>query len=217
MPEADSDCLLDRGITSGPLLLVPDKISEVEMLGINTRIPGFGLSMESLGELIGIIRNHVSLVVSEFNGFQLTLFLVETTSNQTESGCRILINVILLRVVSAMSTEEIDVNIIPNFPISARSFRESLTYTAIDLLLTKLPSRYTREYHELNDLARIFDLFFFFLFPGFLLFDPTTGLGNPDSIDRPTTTPILSAKRDDLRASIPEAVLTVASLCTQQG
>ena len=65
---------------------------------------------------------------------------------KTEAGSRILINLILLRVVSAMSTEEMDVNLIPEFPIPKTMFPGSVSFGGVvDLLLTKLPSRYTRE------------------------------------------------------------------------
>lgn len=68
------------------------------------------------------------------------------TSYQTEAGCRILINMILLRVVSAMSTDETDVNIIPEFPIAKATFPSNFSFGGVvDLLLTKLPSRFTRE------------------------------------------------------------------------
>jgi len=88
------------------------------------KTPGRELSMETLSELIGLVRRHVSLV--------------------TEAGCRILINMILLRVVSAMSTDKTDVNIIPEFPIAKTTFPSNLSFGG-DLLLTKLPSRFTRE------------------------------------------------------------------------
>ena len=39
--------------------------------------------METLSELIGLVKRHVSLVVSELNGFQP---LVLETSHQTEAG-----------------------------------------------------------------------------------------------------------------------------------
>ena len=67
-------------------------------------------------------------------------------SHQTEACCRILINLILLRIVSAMSTDETDVNIIPEFPIAKTTFPNNLSFGGVvDLLLTKLPSRFTRE------------------------------------------------------------------------
>ncbi|KAF8316933.1 uncharacterized protein EI90DRAFT_3085923 [Cantharellus anzutake] len=53
--------------------------------------------MEVLKELIELVRKHVSVV--------------------TEARCRVLINLILLRVASAMSTDQMDVNIIPEYPI----------------------------------------------------------------------------------------------------
>ena len=78
-------------------------------------------------------------MVSELSGFQLSVLL--ETSHQTEAGCRILINVILLRVVSAMSTD--DVNIIPEFPIAKTTFPSNLSFGGVvDLLLTTLPSRF---------------------------------------------------------------------------
>jgi len=65
----------------------------------------------------------------------------------------------------------------------------------VDLLLTKLPSRYTR----------------------YLLLDPTSALGNPEAIDGPTTSNCFEAKRDNVRAAIPQAVMAVASHCAQHG
>lgn len=68
-----------------------------------------------------------------------------------EVGCRILINMILLRVVSAMSTDKMDVNIIPEFPIAKTTFSGSHSFDGVvDLLLTKLPSRYTRKIKNSN-------------------------------------------------------------------
>lgn len=43
-------------------------------------------------------------------------------------------------------SEETDVNIIPEFPISKTTFPSNLSSGGVvDLLLTKLPSRFTRE------------------------------------------------------------------------
>ena len=74
--------------------------------------------METLSELIGLVKRHVS---PKLNGFQLPVL---ETSHQTEAGCPIQINMILLRVVSTMSTDETDVNIIPEFPIAKTTFSE---------------------------------------------------------------------------------------------
>jgi hypothetical protein len=106
------------------------------------RAPGRELSLETLSELIGLFRRHVSLEVSELSGFQLPVL---EAFNQTEAGCRTLISVILLRVVSAMSTDETDVNIIHDFPISVNAYPGYDYSRIVDLLLTKLPSRFTRE------------------------------------------------------------------------
>ena len=71
---------------------------------------------------------------------------------------------ILLRVVSAMSRDETDVNIIPEFPMIAKktTFPINLSFDGsnimmVDLLLTKLPSRFTRENHKFSK-AMIIDL-----------------------------------------------------------
>jgi hypothetical protein len=61
-----------------------------------------------------------------------------------------LINMILLCVV-AMSTDKMDVNIIPEFLIAKTIFSGSHSFGGVvDLLLTKLPSRYTRKIKNLN-------------------------------------------------------------------
>ncbi|KIM81670.1 hypothetical protein PILCRDRAFT_821432, partial [Piloderma croceum F 1598] len=102
-----------------------------------------------------------------------------------EAGCRILINMILLRVVSAMSTDKMDIKIIPEFPIAKTTFSGSRSL---------LPSRYTR----------------------YLLLDPTSALGNSETIDGPTTSNFFEAKRDNVRA-IPQAVMAEVSHCAQHG
>jgi hypothetical protein len=56
-----------------------------------------------------------------------------------------LISVILLRIVSAMSTDDSDVNIIPNYATEIVSFSDFTHGGVFDALLSKLPSRFTRE------------------------------------------------------------------------
>jgi len=130
--------------------------------------------MEVLKNLIDLVRRHVAVV--------------------TEAGCRVLINLILLRVASAMSTDQMDVNIIPEYPIAKTLFPGNRSFGGVvDFLLTKLPGRYTR----------------------YLLGDPTTALGNPDTIKGPVTSNIFEAKRDNVRAAIPQAVMAAASHCKQ--
>ena len=118
-------------------------IRDIKILGTSVRAPGRELSMETLSELIGLVRQHVSLFVSKLSGFLLSFL---NASNQQETGCRTLINLILLRVVSAMSTDETDVNIISEFPIPRTTLQSDFSVTCeAELLLTKLPSRFTRE------------------------------------------------------------------------
>lgn len=61
--------LLQVQIKSGLLLLSPDVTSDIKSLGVSMRTPGRELSMETLTELIGLVRRHVSLVVSELSVF----------------------------------------------------------------------------------------------------------------------------------------------------
>ena len=65
--------LLQFKIKSGPLLLSPDMISDIKSLGLSMRAPGRELSIETLSELIGLVKRHVSLVVSELSDFQLAV------------------------------------------------------------------------------------------------------------------------------------------------
>jgi hypothetical protein len=62
--KVDAWTLLQVKIKSGPLLLCQDLVTEIETLGVSTRVPNRALSMEVLRELIGLVRCHVSLVVS---------------------------------------------------------------------------------------------------------------------------------------------------------
>jgi hypothetical protein len=120
-------------------------------------------------------------------------------------------NLVLLRVVSSMSTDQMDVNIIPEYPIARTIFPGSRSFGGVvDFLLTKLPERYTRRklirhLTQLSDPDR----------SGYLLGDPTTALGNPDTIKGPVTSNIFEAKRDNVRADIPQAVMAAASHCKQ--
>ncbi|KAF8334622.1 uncharacterized protein EI90DRAFT_2993534 [Cantharellus anzutake] len=173
--KVDSFVLLQVNIKSGPLFLVPEKKALAEELG-SAEIGDRALSMKVLKELIELVRKHVSVT--------------------TEAGCRVLINLVLLRVASAMSTDQMDVNIIPEYPIPKTLFLGNHSFGGVvDFLMTKLPERYT----------------------SFLLDDPVTALGNPTAIDGPVTSNIFEAKRDNVRAAIPPAVIAAASHCSQHG
>ena len=62
------------------------------------------------------------------------------TSHQTEAGCRYPDQRdILLRVVSAMSTDETDVNIIPEFPMIAKTtFPKNLSFDGSNIMMVDL-------------------------------------------------------------------------------
>ncbi|KAF8804939.1 hypothetical protein BYT27DRAFT_7258695 [Phlegmacium glaucopus] len=134
-------------------------------------------------------------VMSDIKSLGVNMRMAELSMETlTEAGCRILINMILLRVVSAMSTDETDMNIIPEFPIAKTTFPSNLSSRGVvDLLLTKLPSRFAREIMIFScDLA------------GFLTFSQAISFST-----RP--------KRDNVRAAIPQAVMAAASHCMQHG
>ncbi|KAF8625759.1 hypothetical protein AX15_005212 [Amanita polypyramis BW_CC] len=144
-----------------------------EELG-STEVAGKALTMVVLKDLIELVRCHVSVV--------------------TEAGCRVLINLILLRVASIMSIDHMDINIIPEFPIAKTVFPGNRSFRGVvDFLLTKLPEKYSQ----------------------FLLADPTGMLANPDEIKGAITSNIFEAKRDNVRAALPQAIIAAASHCKQ--
>ncbi|KAG1784537.1 uncharacterized protein HD556DRAFT_1427447 [Suillus plorans] len=173
----DPTTLLSLKISSGPLFLDSDKRQEVETLGL-AESPGC-LLIGTTRDLINLVRGHVSTV--------------------TEAGCRILINILLLRVVSVMCAGATTVNIIPEFSLPRTTFNRDSGKCSfsgvVDFLVTKLPTRYTN----------------------FLLSDPTTALGNPGYIEGPMTSNIFEAKRDNARFALPQAAIAAASYCQLQG
>ncbi|KAF8422289.1 hypothetical protein L210DRAFT_836449, partial [Boletus edulis BED1] len=159
-----------------PMTLLSLKISSGPLFLTSEKrqaIEGLGPSPQ------GVVRDHVATV--------------------TEAGCRILINILLLRVESTMCLGAMTVNIIPEFPLPRTIFKQdSGRYSCsgvVDFLVTKLPARYTE----------------------YLLGDPTTALANPEFIDHgPMTSNIFEAKRDNVRAALPQAAIAAASYCQLQ-
>ena len=140
--KVDAITLLQVGIRTGPLFLVPETRLSAEEVG-STEVDGKALTMEVLKQLIGLVRRHVSVVVREFSQ---SLPFYSMALPQTEAGCRVLINLMLLRVASTMSTNHMDVNIIPEFPIAKTVFPGNRSFGGVvDFLLTKLPEKYTGE------------------------------------------------------------------------
>ncbi|KAG2348328.1 hypothetical protein BDR05DRAFT_956920 [Suillus weaverae] len=99
--KVDPMTLLSLKISSGPLFLISDKRREVENPGL-AETPGC-LPIDTTRILISLVRGHVATV--------------------TEAGCRILINMLLLRVVSVMCLGDTTVNIIPEFPLPRTIFK----------------------------------------------------------------------------------------------
>lgn len=97
----DPITLVSLGISSGPLFLISDKRQEVENLGLAETSEY--LSIDTTRSLIRLVRDHITTV--------------------TEAGCRILINIILLRVVSVMCPGDTTVNIIPEFSLPRTIFK----------------------------------------------------------------------------------------------
>ncbi|KAG2355513.1 hypothetical protein BDR07DRAFT_1464530 [Suillus spraguei] len=169
----DTITLASLEISPGPLFLIEDKKQEIEDLGL-AEIPGC-LLIDTTRFLLRLVREHVATV--------------------TEAGCRILINILLLRVVSVCP----GVNIIPEFPIPRTTFNpESGKYLfsgVVDFLLTKVPTEFTE----------------------FVLSDPIMALGRPGNIGEPIMTTIFEAKRDNLWAGVSQATVAAASYCKLQG
>ena len=51
------------------------------------------------------------------------IYIISYAHFQTEAGCRVLINIILLRLASTIQTDKSEVNIIPEFPIPKTIFQ----------------------------------------------------------------------------------------------
>ena len=57
-----------------------------------------------------------------------------------------MINLILLRVALMMSDGQMDVDIIPEYPIATTTFYDNRSFGGVvDFLVAKLPARYTRK------------------------------------------------------------------------
>ncbi|KDQ49265.1 hypothetical protein JAAARDRAFT_212279, partial [Jaapia argillacea MUCL 33604] len=85
---------------------------------------GNWFGIENTRALIRLVRKHVS----------------------TLAGCRMLINVILLRVASVDSNEEMAVSIVPEYPIHETALNPGHSLVGVvDYLLTRLPTKFTRQ------------------------------------------------------------------------
>lgn len=123
-----------------------------------------------------------------------------------------LIDIILLHLASTASNEDQDVTIVPEFTVLKTPFNEKRFFgEVLDHLITKLPSKYTRE-------TAIFLLNCFILsfLPALIISYPMQTLARPD-LNQIGTLNIIEAKNlADIRARITQVVLAAAMTCRQR-
>lgn len=121
------------------MVLLPEKRTEIEALGLAER-EGNWLSIDATKELLRLIRSHVSRVVSSYHS--LTLAPFSHSLSQNEAGSRILVNAFLLRLTSVVGQNEVEINIIPEFPISKTTMQGYSFGGVVDFLVTQAHSKY---------------------------------------------------------------------------
>lgn len=128
------------GIRLRPLVLLVARRREIETLGL-AETEGNWLSIDATRQLLCLIRNCVSKVVSSYRS--LVLVHCPWLYSQNEAASRFLINMFLLRLASVMRNEEAEVNIIPEFPIPKNTFQGHSFGGVVDFLVTQAHSEYT--------------------------------------------------------------------------
>jgi hypothetical protein len=126
-------------IKAGPLTIISNKIPELKSLGLKEGVGSNQLTVNQTRDLISLIRAHVSFSVSIH--IRVSLLCHAYHYFQTEAGCRILVNIILLHVVSNISNVEVDVGIVPEFRMDSTRFEYAPTSYGgiIDSLIVKGP------------------------------------------------------------------------------
>lgn len=144
--------------------------------------------LEALGRQEGTDPNRLSYAITK----QFIELIRAHVSYATEAGCRILVNAILLHIVSNLSGRDIDVGIIPEFRMPATKFEEAnLSFGGVvDYLIIKCPKGMTE----------------------FILDEPTVAFANPDMV-KAISSNIYEAKKDGVRAAVPQAAIAAASYC----
>lgn len=125
-------------IKAGPLTLVSDKIQDIKSLGLEEGTDRHRLTVGQTKDLIGLIQAHVSFSVSIFPFIPSPYPIIVV---QTEAGCRILVNAILLHIVSNLSRNGVDVSIVPEFRMEPTRFEYAATSYGgiVDFLIVKGP------------------------------------------------------------------------------
>jgi hypothetical protein len=130
-------------IVPEPLTFIKNKVLDLRSLG---QI-GNQLTFNQTKDKISLMQSHLPLYVCF-----LVLYSYLTTYAyhffQTEAGCHILINAILLHVVSNLSGADINVGIIPKFQIESTHSKHAATCygNIVDFLIVKGPLNYIRKY-----------------------------------------------------------------------
>lgn len=163
---------LKAKIKAGPLTLMLNKTPDITKLGLAGT--DLGLTVDQTKALLSLIRAHVSF--------------------SSEAGCRVLVNIILLHVVSKISGTEVDVSIVPEFRMDATRFEYAATSYGgvVDYLIVKGPPAAIK----------------------FLLGGPQLAFTDPDNV-KLLSSNIYEAKKDGFRDAIPQAAMAAASYCRQ--
>jgi len=132
---------------------------------------------------------------------------------QTEAGCRILVNAILLHIVSNLSGEGVDVNIIPEFRMPATKFEyANMSFGGVvDYLIIKCPKAITSKD---TLLLCAWLLLIKLSHEAFILAEPMVAFANPDMV-KAMSSNMYEAKNDGVRAAVPQAAIAAASYCRQ--
>ena len=119
---------------------------------------------------------------------------------------------ILLHVVSNLSDEDMDVNVIPKFrmPVDTR-FEYAQNAGVVDYLIVKCPKALSGENHLSPCVVIITNMLFH---EAFLLEEPTVEFSNRYMIETMSSN-IYEAKNYEERAAVRQAAMAMASLCRQ--
>lgn len=210
---ANALTLIKAKIKPAPLTLILTKIPDIKSLGLvcTEGTDSKRLTVDQTRDLISLIRSHVSFSVS-IPCIQIFPFTYHHF--QTEAGCRILVNAILLHVVSNLSGNGVDVGIVPGFRMEMTRFEYAATSYGgtVDFLIVKGPPSdigpdkiYLSSCLPSNSVVIITE---------FILKGPKFAFTNPEMVKHISSN-IYGAKRDGFRDAVPQAVMAAVSYCRQ--
>lgn len=134
---------------------------------------------------------------------------------QDKAGCRVLINIILLRLASTCKMKRAR-----SISFQSFLFRKRLSqripvgsHSAVWLII------FLQAFHPSTPVSRLFVLSLvvgFYTSSGFILENSITALANQDARNWSITPTIIEAKKDRLTLAVPQATVAVASYCKQR-